>query len=470
MFKKLRFQNFKSWKDTGDIQLAPITGFFGRNSSGKSTILQFLLMLKQTVESSDRQRVFYLGDDRSYVDLGTLYEIAYNHNIPSQILFDIEWKLPHNTSFMDLTTIPGNLMIYRYDYLKFTASIQLKYTDIFVNEFHYKINNIIRRNPRTLSFGMKRKPVESTKELHSSTNYELVTEGYQVQRKSESELEPLFEPIKSYGFSNQAILSFINTDFLPDFTLAFEKAFQKIYYLGPLREYPKRFYSWAGEKPQDVGRRGELSIPALLASQKLEKIKAEEEGTEISLEEKIAIWLKKLGLIDSFRVEPIAKNRREYEVRVRRFPNSSDVLITEVGFGVSQILPVLVLCYYVPEGSTIILEQPEIHLHPSVQAGLADVLIDAIKTRNVQIILESHSEHLLRRLQRRVAEETDGLTDQDIKLYFCSSRKNGDSQLTPLEIDPYGNILNWPENFFGDEMGDLFAMTEAAIKRQRENE
>ncbi|MEB3191491.1 MAG: AAA family ATPase [Snowella sp.] len=57
MFKQLRFQNFKSWQDTGDIKLSPITGFFGMNSSGKSAILQFLLMLKQTMESSVAQKV-----------------------------------------------------------------------------------------------------------------------------------------------------------------------------------------------------------------------------------------------------------------------------------------------------------------------------------------------------------------------------------------------------------------------------
>jgi predicted ATPase len=151
---------------------------------------------------------------------------------------------------------------------------------------------------------------------------------------------------------------------------------------------------------------------------------------------------------------------------VQRFPDTAKVLITDVGFGVSQVLPVLVLCYYAPEGSTIILEQPEIHLHPSVQAGLADVFIDAIKTRKIQIIVESHSEHLLRRLQRRIAEEKDGLSSQDIKLYFCNSKQDGSSSLTTLEIDDFGNIANWPENFFGDEIGDLFAMTEAAMKRQ----
>jgi predicted ATPase len=90
MFKTIKFQNFKSWQDTGDISLAPLTGFFGNNSSGKSSIIQFFLLLKQTMESSDRQRVLNTGDERSYVELGTLYDIAYNHIIPSTIYFKLE--------------------------------------------------------------------------------------------------------------------------------------------------------------------------------------------------------------------------------------------------------------------------------------------------------------------------------------------------------------------------------------------
>ena len=125
-----------------------------------------------------------------------------------------------------------------------------------------------------------------------------------------------------------------------------------------------------------------------------------------TLEERIAHWLKELGLIHDFSVEAIAEDSSIYQVRVQKSPSSAKVLITDVGFGVSQILPVLVLCYYVPEGSIVLLEQPEIHLHPSVQSGLADVFIDAVKNRNIQIILESHSEHLLRRFQRRIAEES----------------------------------------------------------------
>jgi predicted ATPase len=178
----------------------------------------------------------------------------------------------------------------------------------------------------------------------------------------------------------------------------------------------------------------------------------------------VAYWLKELGLIHSFSLKPIAENRKDYEVRVKRSSRSAEVLITDVGFGVSQVLPVLVLCYYAPEGSTLILEQPEIHLHPAVQSGLADIFIDAINTRSIQIILESHSEHLLRRLQRRIAEEQ--LIPDQTALYFTTMAEDGTSHLQQLELDLFGNIRNWPQDFFGDAMGDAVEMTNAQLNRR----
>ena len=175
-----------------------------------------------------------------------------------------------------------------------------------------------------------------------------------------------------------------------------------------------------------------------------------------------------LKLIDAFHVEPITKEGGNiYRVRVRRNPNSPEVLITDVGFGVSQILPAIVLSYYAPKGSIIILEQPEIHLHPAVQAGLADVMIDAVKTRNIQIIFESHSEHLLKRLQRRIAEKK--ISPDTMALYFCESENDG-SKLTPLNVDLFGSILNWPKDFFGDQFGEMAATTKAAMERKRAEE
>ncbi|MFB3042023.1 MAG: DUF3696 domain-containing protein, partial [Candidatus Poribacteria bacterium] len=157
----------------------------------------------------------------------------------------------------------------------------------------------------------------------------------------------------------------------------------------------------------------------------------------------------------------------DYEFRVKKRVGGPEVHMADIGFGVSQILPVLILCYYVPEGSIIIIEQPEVHLHPKVQADLADVFIDVVKERNVQIILESHSEHLLRRLQRRIAEEE--ISADKTALYFCRIEE-GTSAIEQLDVDEYGNIRNWPQGFFGDEMGDLAAKTIAEMKRRKASE
>lgn len=175
-------------------------------------------------------------------------------------------------------------------------------------------------------------------------------------------------------------------------------------------------------------------------------------------------------MIDSFIVKPLSAGRKEYEVLVRTRGSSSEVKISDVGFGVSQVLPALVQAFYCPPNSTVWMEQPEIHLHPQVQASLADVFIAATtaredgKPRDVQLIIESHSEHFLQRLQRRVAEEQ--ISSDDVAIYFCE-RGDKDAQLVPLKLNSYGEIENWPDNFFGDEMGDLAARTIASAQRKR---
>jgi AAA domain, putative AbiEii toxin, Type IV TA system/Protein of unknown function (DUF3696) len=433
MFTSLHIQNFKSWADTGEMRMAPITGFFGTNSSGKTAILQFILMLKQTIESSDRNTILHLGGDRySYVDLGTTYDIVHNHIFPGQIKTSITWegkkKSKNRRDGPDIRNL-----LYCFDDLKL----------MYKTEYSIDINEI-KSDSFSSYFQSKNRSWVDLIEYFSTHNHCRRAFGYKANGRElplESEIRNISGWVYPFIKEELAVL------------------FANFYYLAPLREFPKRTYLWSGEKPQDVGKFGELTVAALLASRK----------TDPSVEISVTKALKDLGLIHNFSLKPIAENRRDYEILVQRSPNSPELLITDVGFGVSQILPVLVLCYYVPKGSTVILEQPEIHLHPSVQAKLADVFIDAIKTRNIQIIIESHSEHLLRRLQRRIAEEKDGFTNQDAALYFCDMTDDGTSQLVPLELDTYGNINNYPKDFFGDEMGDLVAMTEAAMHRQMDS-
>jgi predicted ATPase len=298
------------------------------------------------------------------------------------------------------------------------------------------------------------------------TKYELQVEDGQFRFiRTQGRKWDLPPPIKCYGFPDQAKAYFQNAGFLADLQLAFEKLFSRLYYLGPLREYPQRQYTWAGSEPADMGRRGERAVDALLAARERGVMISRGKGRpKMALEEYVAYWLKELGLIHDFSVEAIAKESNLYRVLVQKTQTAAKVLITDVGFGVSQILPVLVLCYYVPTGSTIVLEQPEIHLHPSVQAGLADVFVDAIKTRQVQILFESHSEHLLRRLQRRIAEEQ--LAPELVSLFFCEMSNSG-SSLKKLDMNLFGDITNWPNDFFGDEFGEMAAMTKAVMERKR---
>ena len=164
-------------------------------------------------------------------------------------------------------------------------------------------------------------------------------------------------------------------------------------------------------------------------------------------------------------LNPIAGTERDYEFLVKKYKGGPEVRLTDVGFGVSQVLPVLVLCYYVPEGSILILEQPEAHLHPKVQSELADLLIEVVKERQLQIILESHSEHLLIRLMRHIAEEQ--ISANDTAFYFCEMNE-GVSEIERLDVDDYGNITNWPQHFFGDVTGDLVEKTKAEMKRKKE--
>ena len=117
------------------------------------------------------------------------------------------------------------------------------------------------------------------------------------------------------------------------------------------------------------------------------------------------------------------------------------------------------------------MEQPEIHLHPQVQAELADVFISATqareggKPRDIQLIVESHSEHFLNRLQRRVAEGV--VKPEGVAVYFCH-RAGSATELEPLRLNMFGEIENWPEHFFGDEMADIAGRTLAAMRRKKE--
>ncbi|MCH8290329.1 DUF3696 domain-containing protein [Candidatus Poribacteria bacterium] len=437
MITKLRAENFKSWKDTGELRLAPLTGLFGTNSSGKTSILQVLLLLKQTVERpSDWADVLDFGDAESLVDLGTFDDIIHEHRLDSKLNLSVSWKLPQKMS-VESSQGQGNVSI-EIDALSFLTSIVKDEHRVALDRFRYTADRH--------HFGMA---------LNSKGQYRL-----EPANKGKS----VPSPFRCYGLKSGANEAY--QTLFSQLKKAFEELFSRIEYLGPLRQYPQRRYTWQGEHPPGVGYQGQQAIPALLAG-RVQLLTSKSGGERRSIDERILDWLQTMELIHSYTLQPVRDKEKDYEFCVKMRMGGPEVQMADIGFGVSQILPVLILCYYVPEGSILILEQPEVHLHPKVQADLADVFIDVVKERNVQIILESHSEHLLRRLQQRIAEEQ--ISADKTALYFCRIEE-GTSAIEQLDVDEYGNIRNWPQGFFGDEMGDLAAKTIAEMKRRKVSE
>lgn len=452
MLTHFRIKNFKIWSDTDEIRLAPITVLFGGNSAGKSSIPQLLLMLKQTAESPDRSRALHLGDDRTAVDLGLYPDVIHDHDTKAALEFWLRWQATPPLRPRDPLT--GDR--FRGEEIEFAASLAGDDTPR-VMQMGYRL---LTEGKQTMSLGMKREG--------STDKYKLHHEGY-VPRRQPGRAWPLPAPERFYRFPEEATAYYQNLRVASDLALSLEETLRTIYYLGPLREPPRRNYRWSGEAPDHVGARGERFIEAILAGGR-RAYNWKRRAKTRSLEAVVAEHLIEMGLIAKFNVVPLGPKVKEYEVTVQTTPDAAAVHLTDVGFGISQVLPVIVEAFYVPPGSTVLMEQPEIHLHPRVEAKLADLFVDAVNARedgnprNCQFIIESHSEHLLRRLQLKIAEE-EVSTDQ-IALYFVEQTEQG-ATLRAIEVDDYGNIKNWPKDFFGDAMADQVARVRAESERKR---
>ena len=455
MLTELHIKNFKAWKDTGQVRMAPLTVIFGANSAGKSSLGHLLLALKQTTLLSDRKRALHLGDKTSLIDLGSFSDCLYGHDLKTALEFSLSWQLESPLTVknsLDRQSFSGKN-------ISLTSRIKAgKNEQPEVESIRYQLSS---GRDLVLDVDHGKSSAGGTVTLDADPLKLVKAAGRQW---------PLELPEKFYRFSDVTLARYQNASFLADFALETERMLGSLYYLGPLRKHPERTYQWSGDTPPDVGMQGESTIAALLAaSADGRKLNRGPRRPQQEFGPFIASWLKDLGVISSFNVKPVAQGRKEFEVLIRTHASAPEVKLTDVGFGISQVLPALVEAFYAPPNSMVWMEQPEIHLHPQVQAELADVFISAVqarengKPRNVQLIVESHSEHFLTRLQRRVAEGVIGL--DEIAIYFCKRSETG-AELEPLKLDLFGEIENWPENFFGNEMADVTARTLAAMRRK----
>ena len=230
----------------------------------------------------------------------------------------------------------------------------------------------------------------------------------------------------------------------------------RLKYLGPLRDSPKPLYPIApAYDPDDVGLRGEhtASVLELHKKRKVTYIPSSvfrstsKYSKPISATLKAAVidWLEYLSIASSVESQDLGKLGHELKVKHSKSDSTHD--LTHVGVGVSQVLPILVMCLLADTDSTLVFEQPELHLHPKVQTLLGDFFL-SMALCDKQCIVETHSEYLINRLRFRIAAMSEETKLKDkTKIYFVEKTSKG-SSFQEVAINEYGAISNWPEGFF----------------------
>ena len=229
----------------------------------------------------------------------------------------------------------------------------------------------------------------------------------------------------------------------------------RFYYLGPLRQVADREIRWEQQEHSVLGDDGSKAVQVLLS----ESRKKKEQRRILT---GISRWLSHMEVADELEVKRIGRSML-YELRVRRGDDSSNIV--DVGMGVSQVLPVLVLLHFVPQGAVLLLDEPSVHLHPLAQAKLADAIVSVAVERNLQVLIETHSEHLFRRMQFLVADTK--LPQSDCALYYIE-RDLPAANLVELKMEAFGRIENWPEHLFGDAVGETGRQMRRMVERLQE--
>jgi len=437
MLTHLKLNNFKIWRSTGQMQLAPLTLVFGTNSSGKSSLIQSLLLLRQTVKSQDPNLDLNFGDPDAgdSVVLGQFVDVLCRHGTATEVIkakeigIEFGWRAGQpgdETGIFTARYVQGR-----------SGSADLAY---------------LRIGSAGRGF---------TAQLGRHGAYRLLPENARHWSKQ----SPAFKPQRSFSFSESAMqtLGAVAAPVLAVGPMLLDEL-ARIVYLGPVRRLAQRDYIWNGRAPGFIGDDGSRAVDALIASGVANR-EAAKRGLPVpataELFNGVVHWLRRMGLADDLQLRQLGRSAR-YELLV--VSNDEVSNLKDVGVGVSQVLPVIVAALFAARGSIVMVEEPESHLHPVAQAELAEMLASVSQNRGVQFIVETHSEHLLRRMQTLIARET--VKTVDLCMYFVE-REGKEAKLQRLEVDAFGTIRPWPDHFFGDSVGEAREQAKARAERMK---
>lgn len=304
------------------------------------------------------------------------------------------------------------------------------------------------------------------------------TERYKFQQAIQSipSLPDLIHQVISHGLEKEvAIRSFSLPNEIRDAISYMDYLFTSaISYLGPLRDEPKPVYPLPSSPDLTyVGLKGEYTAAVLdLHKYRLVQYVPSDyfspagwtEGIiAVPLQSAVSDWLRYIGVADWVQTQDQGKLGHEMRVKTTGASRAHD--LTHAGVGLSQVLPILVHCLLSGTDATLLLEQPELHLHPSVQSRLADFFL-SLALVGKQCVIETHSEYLINRLRYRMASSpTDKPLSSLTKIYFVE-KKGSNSTFREVGVNDYGAILDWPEGFFDESQNEAEQILKAATRKR----
>ncbi|WP_321417956.1 AAA family ATPase [uncultured Desulfobacter sp.] len=435
MISKLSTHNYKAFEDL-NIHLKPITILLGPNNTGKSSIISSFRILSQTLSSYDDNVSMLLYGELG--DFGTYKDIIFGNNKRKHLNFDISFRLPMHKrpgSNRDkpLTTEQKVTISLAYRYRPGIKQIVLKST-----EFRKKTQSLYKTN---YSEDTERQT------LHSINSRE-VPQSIKSPISSKLRLNNFlinypFIPNQKYDFEADGV-NIKTTQSLREasrLNLQVRSILTNFEYLSGMRIEPSRTFVYSGERRNRVGLNGQHAIN-LMVMDSLRK-----GSKQRMIKDKVVQWMKRAEICSNIEIRDLSE--RHYEIYIQH-PNTGEYQnYADVGYGNSQILPVLVGGYNLPPNSIFAVEQPEIHLHPKAQSELGDFFLD-LRDNQVQSIVETHSEHLVLRLQQHIA--SGKIKPIDLAVYYIYS-VDGNKKAIKMRINEEGIFTTpWPEGFFPERL------------------
>lgn len=452
MISSIGLHNFKAFADL-HVDLAPITVLLGPNNCGKSSILASLRLLAQTVDSYDPDVALLLSG--SMGDFGTYKDIVFrNHRArPMRLSVSIQpsrgdprvWR-PGAAESRDVLT-----MHLEYKYRTMRRELILRRVEVELNSRPLLTTKYSERTEKQLIERIGGSLVPSS--IKSAISARLRMQNF-VPRL----------PVHRFRYGDSegsAAQEFVTRTVARKAELADQACMALVYslrqveYVGAMRVPPSRTYRFTGERRRRVGPGGE-EAPGMLM---MDSARGGKRSRKVL--ESMKQWLSGAGIASDVRIVPLSD--RHYEIRVEHPITKEDQNLADVGQGVSQILPVLVAGLHLAEGSALVVEEPEIHLHPRAQAELGDFFLTLLQN-GVQSIVETHSEYLVLRLLQHVA--SGAISPNEVSLNYVYAR--GDQKdVKRLHVDKQGRFMDeWPEGFFPERLEEAKELARIRYRRQ----